>query len=158
MKKLLMLSLLTFSLTCCQNQKVDQKAEAEKLMDLSREWAKTANTGDTEKILSYWAPDAVVMSPGQPALKGHESIRQMLIESAKIPGFEISWEPKEAYVSESGDIGYVIANNYVNMKDSLGNTITTFNKGVEIWKKQGDGSWKNVVDIFNEDPSIKSLK
>ena len=41
--------------------------------------------------------------------------------------------------------------------DTLGNTKTVFNKGVEIWKKQADGSWKNVVDIANEDPSINSI-
>ncbi len=158
MKKILILPLLTFGLICCQSPKVDQKAEAEKLMELSREWAKTAGTGDTEKILNYWATDAIVMNPGQPSLRGHEAIRQMLVASSKIPGFAISWEPKEAYVSESGDIGYVIANNYLTMKDSLGNTKTTFNKGVEIWKKQIDGSWKNIVDIFNEDPTIKSIK
>ena len=158
MKIVLIISALTLLLTSCQNKKVDQKAEAEKLMNLSREWAKTAITGDTEKTLTYWSTDAVVMSPGQPAIKGHEAIRQMLLESSKIPGFEVNWEPKEAFVSESGDIGYVIANNYFKMQDSLGNTITTFNKGVEIWKKQNDGSWKNIVDIFNHDPTIKSIQ
>jgi len=45
------------------------------------------------------------MSPGQLALKGREEIRQMLLESSKIPGFEVSLgEPKEVFVSESGDL------------------------------------------------------
>jgi ketosteroid isomerase-like protein len=158
MKTFLILSLVAFGLICCQNPKVNQQAEAEKLMALSRQWAKAAASGNTDEILSYWATNATVMSPGQPRLTGHEAIRQMLIESAKIPGFQISWEPTEAYVSESGDMGYVIANNSFDMKDSLGNTVTSFNKGVEIWKRQDDGSWKNVVDIFNADPSLKSIR
>lgn len=28
-----------------------------------------------------------------------------------------------------------------------------YNKGVTIWKKQADGTWKNVVDISTPDPS-----
>ena len=158
MKKLLLLSILFTGLFGCTNQTVDQKAEAEKLMELSREWAKSAATDDIDKTLNYWADDAVVMAPGQPALKGHDAIRKMLEGNANIPGFEVSWEPKEAFVSQSGDLGYVIAHNYFKMHDSLSNTFTIFNKGVEIWKKQEDGSWKNVVDIFNEDPSLTSIK
>jgi ketosteroid isomerase-like protein len=42
--------------------------------------------------------------------------------------------------------------------DTLGNTRTIFNKGVEIWKKQENGTWKNVIDISNPDPSINSIE
>lgn len=142
----------------CEEQAVDQQAEAKKLMALSREWAKTAQTDDLEKTLNYWAANALVMSPDQPTTKGHDQIRQMLEQSAQIPGFEVNWEPKEAFVSRSGDLGYVLVNNYFKFPDTTGNIITTFGKGVEIWKKQTDGSWKNVVDIFNSDPSITSIK
>ena len=158
MKKLIHIILLGLGLLGCARQQVDQKAESEKLMQLSRNWAAEAQTADNESILNNWASDARVMPPGQGTVKGHDAIRKMLEESSKIPGFEINWEPKEAFVSESGDLGYVIAHNYVKVTDSLGNTITTFNKAVEIWKKQQDGSWKNVVDIFNHDPTLTSIK
>ncbi|GAH93955.1 unnamed protein product, partial [marine sediment metagenome] len=69
----------------CTNQTVDQKAEAEKLMELSREWAKSAATDDIDKTLNYWADDAMVMAPGQPTLKGHDAIRKMLESNANIP-------------------------------------------------------------------------
>lgn len=158
MKNLLLLSMLLFVLFACTKQQIDQVAEAEKLMELSREWAKSAQTADTEKILSYWSDDAIVMSPGQPATIGKDQLRKMLEMNATIPGFEINWEPKEAYVSKSGDLGYSIGVNYIIMLDTLGNRVTIFNRGVEIWKKQEDGSWKCVVDIFNNDPTLTSIK
>ena len=158
MKKSFSILLLILGLSGCTNQHVDQDTEAEKLMELSRNWALEVQSADNERILSIWAPDAMVMPPGQAAIKGHDAIRKMLEESSKIPGFEINWEPKEAFVSQSGDLGYVIAHNYIKVTDSLGNTITTFNKAVEIWKRQEDGSWKNVVDIFNHDPTLTSIK
>jgi ketosteroid isomerase-like protein len=128
-------------------------------MELSREWAKSVKDRDVEKMLSFWAEDAIVMSPNESAVVGIESLRGMVERSMKIPGFEINWEPQNAYVSKSGDLGYVIIKNYMTMPiDTLGNTHTVFNKGVEIWRKQEDGSWKNVIDISNSDPSIKSIK
>ena len=158
MKKLLLIFTVLLGIYGCARQSVDQEAEAEKIMELSREWAKSAQTTDIEKVLSYWSDDAVVMAPGQPATIGKEALRKMLEMNATIPGFEVNWEPKAAYVSESGDLAYSIGVNYMKMLDSLGNKITIFHKGVEVWKKQDDGSWKCIVDIFNQDPTLTSIK
>ena len=158
MKILTVLSFSALLLSSCTKQSTDQKAEAQKLMQLSREWAKDASMNDAEKVLSYWTEDAVIMSPGQPALRGREAIGQMLEETSKIPGFAINWEPTEAFVSESGDLGYVIAKTAITIPDSSGNTMTSYNNAVEIWKRQQDGSWKNVVDISTQDPTLTSIK
>ncbi len=157
MKKLRAFLSIVLMITACSSPKVDQKAEADKIMALSREWAKSAQAGDTEKILSYWSKDAVVMASGQSPVVGQGELRKMVEMNASIPGFEVNWEPKEAFVSESGDLGYAIGRNYIKMLDSLGNEITLFHNGVEIWQKQEDGTWKCVVDIFSPDPSIASI-
>ncbi|HHE64963.1 MAG TPA: DUF4440 domain-containing protein, partial [Bacteroidetes bacterium] len=106
----------------------------------------------------YWADDAVFISSGQPTMRGKDEILKMLEGSVNIPGFKVDWEPLEAVVSKSGDLGYIIENLSVSVNDSLGNSITTYSKAVTIWKKQADGNWLNVVDINSEDPSITSLK
>ncbi len=152
MKIIIMLLILSVVFSCNQHQ-VDKKAEGEKLMQLSREWSKSAATPDLEKTLNYWAEDAVVMAPGQPTLKGRNAIRGMLQASSKIPGFQISWEPLSVELSASGDLAYMTEHNQVTVTDSLGQPITEHNKVVTIWKKQADGSWKNVVDIWNAVPA-----
>ncbi|WP_100629919.1 YybH family protein [Algoriphagus formosus] len=158
LNRLILVSAILFTITACKQTTIDQEAEAEKLMELSRSWAKSVKDRDVEKMLSYWADDAMVMSPNEASVVGIEALRGMVERSMKIPGFEIYWEPQEAFVSKSGDLGYVIIKNYMTMPtDTLGNTRTVFNKGVEIWKKQENGVWKNVVDISNSDPSISSL-
>jgi len=157
--QIISVTVMMLTITACTQNTIDQQAEAEKLMELSRSWAKSVKDKDIEKMLSYWAEDAIVMSPNEPSVVGIEALRGMVERSMKIPGFEINWEPQEAYVSKSGDLGYVIIKNYMTMPvDTLGNTRTIFNKGVEIWKKQENGTWKNVIDISNSDPSIKSIK
>ncbi len=149
--------MLTLFLVGCQPQApvVDQVAEAEKLMETSRQWAKSTTN---EEYLSYWDENAVLMSPGQPSLNGHEDILKMLESTKDVPGFKVDWEPQEAFVSASGDVGYLIERLSFTMNDSLGNAMTEFHKVVTIWKKKEDGSWINVVDIHNHDPSITAIR
>lgn len=155
MKHLSLIVISGLILTNCTQPQVDQIAEGEKLMEISRQWAKAEALED---ILSYWADNAQVMPPGQPALIGKDAIREMVESSFEIPGFEVSWEPKEVFVSKSGDLAYLIEQNYFTLNDSLGNPMTSYNKVVTIWRKQDDGTWKNVVDIWNEDPSISVIR
>ena len=139
----------------CSEQKVDTKAEGEKLMQISKEWSKSASADSIEKTLSYWADDAIILSPGQPSLTGKKAIRGMIDGSFKIPGFKISWEPLSVSVSKNGDMAYMIEQNQITVNDSSGKPITEYNKAVTIWKKQADGTWKDVVDMWNSDPSQK---
>jgi uncharacterized protein (TIGR02246 family) len=150
MKRIITISLVSIMASCSQ-PKVDTKAEGEKLMQISREWSQAATTGDVEKTLGYWADDAFMVSAGQPPLKGKQAIRQMITDSYKIPGFQISWQPQSVEVSKSGDMAYLIENAQVSFTDSTGKAMKQYSKAVTIWRKQTDGTWKNVVDISTPD-------
>ena len=140
----------------CMAQAGNQKEE-KKLLKLSRQWAQSAQGSDTEEIVSYWSEDAVLMTPDQGKLIGREQLSAMVKGSMEIPGFEIGWEPQEARVAKSGDLGYVIAHKYVKVPDESGNLNTFYFIEVGIWEKQEDGTWKNTIDIYNPDPSINSI-
>ena len=156
MKNLIYIFIIFFTFSCCEEQQVvDQQAEGEKLMEVSRQWAKAESRED---ILSYWAEDAIFIGSGQPSMKGKDKIAKMLEATENIPGFNVTWEPHEAYVSKGGDLGYLIENLSVTYHDSLGNPVTEYRKAVTIWKKKADGNWINVVDINSQDPSVTSLK
>ena len=154
MKTLIALSIV-FLLASCYQNKVDVKAEGDRLMNISKEWSKWASTDSVEKMLSYWADDAIVMPPGQPPVKGKKAIRAMVEGTSKIPGFHISFEPLSVYVSKSADLAYMLEQNQITVNDSLGHPVTEFNKTVTVWRKEADGSWKNIVDMWNADPSRK---
>ncbi len=145
--------LLTILAMSCHQQNVDTKAEGEEVMRLSKEWSQAASAGDVEKIIGYWADDAVVMSAGQPVLNGKQAIRKMVEESYKMPGFRISWQPQRVVVSESGDMAYLLENSQISFLDSTGKPFTINNKAVSIWRKQNDGTWKNAVDISTPEAS-----
>lgn len=158
MKSMILLPLLLVLWSCNQSEEesrvqVDTQAEGEKLMELSREWSRSAATDSVEKTLSYWADDAVVMAPGEKPIRGKDSIRAMVENLSQVPGFKISWEPQSVTVSKSGDMAYMIEQNQITVNDEKGNPVTSTNKVVSVWRKENDGSWKNVVDMWNANPA-----
>ena len=129
------------------------EAEAKELMELSREWSQVLRSGDLDSTLDFWSDDAIVMPPKVLAVQGKQAIREFVEAGANIPGYKISWEPVSAHVSESGDMAYLIERNIEELVDADGNKIVTHNKVVTIWRKDSQGHWKNVVDIWNETPA-----
>lgn len=161
MKRVTLLTIAAFLALCftsCSEPTepgVDTGAEGEKLMQLSKDWSNMVETGKIDSALAVWADDAVMLAPGLPVLRGRDAIKNYVEEGAKMPGFSIRWEPLEVHVSECGDMAYLIERNAMTVNDSLGNPLTQYNKAVTIWQKQPDGSWKNVVDMWNADPSAQ---
>lgn len=66
-------------------------------------WSAAASAGtDVERILSFWTEDAVVIAPGLPTISGKAALRQYVLESLQIPGFQISWESSDVTLSPDG--------------------------------------------------------
>ncbi len=157
MKAQVILFLIVMSMYGCQEREtqvpVDTQKESEELMAISREWSKAAATKDVDKIVSYWADDAVLMTPGEPVYTGKEALREMVNNGFSNPGFTISWEPVSANVSASGDMAYILEKTKVTWADSLGNQHLENSNTVTIWRKGADGVWKAVVDISADLPA-----
>ena len=91
------------------------------LLQTDMEWAKAAALGkDVEKIVSYWADDAVVYPPREAAISGKAAIRNYVGTSLKTPFFSISWKPAQAVVASSGDLGYTMGSNEITFADPKG--------------------------------------
>jgi uncharacterized protein (TIGR02246 family) len=152
MKKMISIAVLIVAIISCNQKEVNTKSEGEKLMQTSREWSQKTASKNADTILSYWTDDAVVISAGEPTLKGKDAIRGMVEGGFKNPGFQISWEPKSAEIAKGGDMGYLLETTKITMTDSLGKaSVVNFN-AVTIWKKQTDGSWKCAVDVLSPIP------
>ncbi len=138
--------------SACAPTSVDLDAEGEALMQISRDWSDLVATGDLDAIMAGWADSAVMMPPGLTALEGKAAIRGYLEAATQIPGFQISWEPVSVHVASGGDMAYMIERNVTVVNDALGNPVTTYGKVVTVWRRDAAGSWKNVVDMWNEVP------
>jgi ketosteroid isomerase-like protein len=141
--------LILILISSCVQHPFDLEAEKQKLLQISHEWSESVATGDLETILSYWADDAIMISPYEPILRGKDEIRKMIEESFDVPGFSISWEPVSVAISKSGDMGYLIEENRISWLDEKETEVVMRNNVVTIWRKDSDGNWKNVVDMMS---------
>lgn len=137
----------------CSDSTVDQEAEAQALMELSRKWSDQAASGNLEAVMEFWADDAVMLPPDAPILRGKEAIRGYVEAAMETPGFEISWEPISAHISDAGDMAYMIERNVTEFDGPDGNRVTIHGKVVTVWRRDGDGRWRNVVDMWNRAPA-----
>src|SRR5438093_10188389 len=128
----------------------DTKIEQD-LRDLDAKWSAAAGAKDVDKTVSYYAEDAVVMPPNAPAATTKEAIRSAWKEMLTSPGAAISWKTTKVEVAKSGDLAYVSGTYEETMTDASGKPVKDRGKYVEIFKKQANGTWKVIVDIWNSD-------
>jgi uncharacterized protein (TIGR02246 family) len=141
---ILTLGLATAAACLAGDPKIEQA-----LRDLDEQWSKAAGTKDVHKTVSFYSEDAVVMPPNAPRATTKEAIRTLWKDL--LTDASISWKTKEVEVAQSGDIGYTSGTYEVTMTDPTGTPVNDRGKYLEVWKKQADGSWKCVADIWNSD-------
>ncbi len=130
-------------------RKVDVEQQKAALMEADSVWSQT--TTDPEKLMAYFATDASLSPQGMPVAEGHDAIRQVITSMMAMPGFALTWKASKADVSASGDLGYTVGSYEMSVSDSAGTPRSEKGKFITVWKKQPDGKWKVVQDIFNAD-------
>ena len=145
------LALLLLAAACTQPAPPDTRAADEQtIRDLDAQWSKTAAGGDLEGTVSYYSDDASVLPPNAPLATGRQPIHAVWA-SLLGPGTSVSWQAGKVEVARSGDLASIVGTYQLTMKDPHGMPVTDRGKFVEVWKKQADGKWKVVADIFNSD-------
>jgi ketosteroid isomerase-like protein len=139
-----------FGVGCNEKAPVDKIAEGETIRNLDVEWSKTAATRDVDATVAYYSDDATVSPPNEALATTKAAIRAGWAELLT-PGNDISWQPSKVDVASSGDMAYSMGSYTLTMKDAEGKPVTDHGKYTEVWKKQADGKWKTVADMWNSD-------
>lgn len=120
------------------------------IRELDAEWSRAAQARDVDRVLSFWSEDAAVFPPGSPPVVGKRAIREFVMKSFQTPGFSIAWKTANVTVSRSGDLAYATGTNRVTFNGSDGTQVAVDGKAVTVWRREGDGAWKCVIDIWND--------
>jgi len=129
----------------------DEDPDAKILTKLDEEWSKAAAAKDIEKIVSYYADDAVAYPPNEPVATGKAAAKKAWAAILALPDVSISWKTTHAEAAASGDLGFTSGASEVSVKGPDGKPVSQKGKYVCIWGKQKDGSWKAIHDIWNSD-------
>lgn len=129
----------------------DARAE---ILRLDADWSRAAAEGrDIDRVISFWSDDAVVLPPGSPPVIGGRAIREFVVKSFQTPGFSISWATTDVVVARSGDMAYSSGTNRVTVTGPDGKQLVINGKAAAVWRRDKDGVWKCVLDIWNDSPA-----
>ena len=135
---------------CTSAPKVDIQAEKDAIQSLEDQWSAALQAKDAEKILNFYAAEAVSMSSNKPIYTGLDAIKNgivsMLADTTVI--FNTYKGAVDAIeLSATGDLAYARGHDEISKKTKEG-IAKDEGKWVDIWKKF-DGQWKVVVSISN---------
>jgi uncharacterized protein (TIGR02246 family) len=112
---------------------------------------------DIAGMTANYAPDAVILPQNGPAVSGKENIEASFKEmSSTMSDLKLTIST----VNASGDLAYEVGNYTATIQ--MPGMAPTADKGkfVTVWKRQADGKWMIVADIFNTDlpPAMPSTE
>ena len=129
---------------------VDLEAEKAALHEATDAFHAAAPSMDVEKLASHYASDVLLLPPGGERMQGTEAARSFLSGFAAMPGAKARFEkPRIMEVSRGGDLGYTLGDAVFSFEGPDGEPVTQRVRELHLWKKQDDGSWKIVIDIWN---------
>ncbi len=117
----------------------------------SAEWSKATQSKDLDKTMSFFADDAIVLSPKVPLVQGKDNIRKGFEQMLLVPGPGLNFTTSGVEVARSDDLGWEYGRYEFATTDKKGKTTTDKGKYLTVWNKQPDGSWKAVADMDNPD-------
>ena len=134
------------------NSSNDHSADIAAIMKADSAWDKASEAKLAEGWLSFYTDDAIMMPPGEAVCKDKASREASIKKMFAIPGVSLRFQATKVEVSQMGDLGYAVGVYQWRIQDSDGGEYHETGKYSETWKKQSDGTWKCIVDIWNADP------
>ena len=116
-------------------------------------WDDQSAHNSAEGWLSFYTDDAIMMPPGENTCTDKASREASIKNMFAMNGVNMRFQATKTEVSKSGDLGYSTGPYQFSYKDASGKEMHETGKFCETWKKQADGSWKCIVDIWNADPA-----
>lgn len=150
-----------FSLVLVGKAPAADTPDEQELRELDAAWSAAAAAKDVDKAVSYYADDAVVFAPNAPAASTKEAIRNTWKGMITAPSTSGGWKTSKVEVSKSRDLAAINGTYEFTMDDASGKPAHDHGDYVAVFKKQADGSWKCIVDIWNSDraaPSVSTNK
>jgi ketosteroid isomerase-like protein len=127
---------------------------ADAIYRLDAEFMKAASAKNAAALVkAFYAPDAVLMPPNHGLVEGRAKIEgflQGLIE-AGLTGIKL----ETMTIASAGDLAYGQGRYTLSLSPPGGAPVQDVGKYVVVYRRQANGSWRAVSDIFNSDQPIQ---
>jgi uncharacterized protein (TIGR02246 family) len=163
MKKLLTAATMVF-LSClavgCQQSEeaasesaTDVGADIQAIKDIVSELNAAVNAADIDKILSFYADDAIRIPPNEPAATGKEAVRDSFQQMFDEIDLQENDEVEGAHVSDDLAVVHVVFTAILTLKVAGESENVKGNK-ILVFKKQFRDSWSCIYSIWSDESLI----
>jgi uncharacterized protein (TIGR02246 family) len=130
-------------------------ADRAAIMKATAELLAAVNASDADRCLAAWAPDGVLMPPHHPSVHGHQAIAEYFRNLFSRSKFRFTFT--SSHIHLTGDIALErVTYTAVIWPGVDASAIEDVGKGLHVYGRQSDGSWKLTQDIWNSDQSLPS--
>ena len=133
---------------------IDIEQETRALLEQDQRFAELAERqGLAEAYRQVMAADALHLPDGGLPIDGADAIYAELAELTDGVDFTLTWEPAEALVAASGELGFTAGVYFLEAVDEMGAPFIAEGKYVYVWRKN-QGRWELILDITNESDAM----
>lgn len=142
MRKILFFLVLIILSACKNSTQVNSDNELDLLRETDKKQAEACSARDLSLFLSF-SDDDVIGFQATP-IRGKEDLKKFWENMFSLPDYQITWQAEDVFVSQSGDIGYT-SGPWQQQWTQDGKLIKSDGRYLTIWRKQKDGTWKEIV-------------
>jgi uncharacterized protein (TIGR02246 family) len=142
---------IVVGLAACTSSTGTSNGDAEAaIAEFNRQYLAAINGADIDALADLTTDDhMMIMSGGEP-LAGKQALVDAMTAAFERLEFDESWTPEETVVS--GDLAYQRGSFVVDATPKAGGASTrTTGNFMRIYRRQPDGAWLMVRDMFNSD-------
>ncbi|HEX9631399.1 MAG TPA: nuclear transport factor 2 family protein [Gemmatimonadales bacterium] len=147
----LLISVAALTLACAPAAEMpeDTTADVAAIEAVRAQEVAAITSGDTS--LAYLTDDAVVMPPGAPQVAGKAALRNWMREFMAAVTIQAATYDQST-ITVAGDWAIEHYTGTVTMMPASGGAAMTESmKGIHVYRRGADGTWKMAMDVWNTD-------
>jgi ketosteroid isomerase-like protein len=113
------------------------------------------NASDADRCSAVWTADGVLMPPHHPSVQGHPAILQYFRNLFSRSRFRFAFTSSHIHIEGDTALERVTYTATIWPGDDAP-PIEDVGKGVHVYRRQPNGSWKLTYDIWNSDQPVAS--
>jgi len=130
----------------------DVEADREAIRKTTAELLTAVNASDVDRVLGVWAEDGVLMPPNHPSGQGRAALQQYFRDLFSRGRFTFQFTSSDIEVVADAAFERVSYTGVAWLANGAG-PIEDVGKGLHLYRREADGSWKLYCDIWNSDRS-----
>jgi uncharacterized protein (TIGR02246 family) len=128
-------------------------ARREEIRRITAELLAAVNASDHRRLVALWADDGVLMPPNHAAVHGRSALDAYF--RARFAGTRFRFSFTSSDIQIAGDVAFEwLAYATMAWPAGGGEAVEDTGKGLHVYRRQPDGSWKLELDIWNNDRPI----